>query len=419
MPLLSHSSFGPRLAGMVRSTVWLTAWLVLVSSIAICGDSFVQAAKPAANQLDEKRVDFNRDIRPLLSDRCFACHGPAEDAREADLRFDTEAGATGDLGGYYAIDREDPKASELLLRIMSDDPDERMPPSDLHKPLKPEEIDLFRRWILQGAPWADHWAYVQPLQHALSTVKDKSWPLVSLDHFVLARLESEGLRPSPEADRVTLIRRLSFDLRGLPPSVAEVHQFATSTDPDAYEKLIDRMLASEQFGERMAMWWLDLVRFADTVGYHGDQTHRSWPYRDYVIGAFNSNMAFDRFTAEQLAGDLLPEPTQDQIVATCYNRLLQTSHEGGVQLKEYRAIYLADRVRNVSQVWMGATVGCAQCHDHKYDPYTTADFYSLGAFFADIDDEKHVMGGTNTLPTNRFPELSLFSAEEQAKLLRL
>ena len=249
---------------------------------------------------------------------------------------------------------------------------------------------------------------------------DANWPLNWTDRFILARLEKEKLKPSPEADQVTLVRRLYFDLIGLPPTPEEVEAFVSSKDPQAYEKLVDQLLASEHFGERMAIYWLDLVRYADTVGYHGDQDHHASPYRDYVIDAFNRNVPFDRFTREQLAGDLLPNSGVDQKIASCYNRLLQTSHEGGVQPKEYLAIYHADRVRNLSAVWMGATVGCAECHNHKFDPYTARDFTALGAFFADVDEEKHLRGGgTDTVPTKRPPEIPVHTRRERERLAEL
>ncbi|MCG8651338.1 MAG: DUF1549 and DUF1553 domain-containing protein, partial [Pirellulales bacterium] len=230
-----------------------------------------------------------------------------------------------------------------------------------------------------------------------------------IDQFVLAAMRRAGFSPAPDADPATLIRRLSFDLTGMPPSPEVVAAFVKHPSRTHYVKIVDRLLASPAFGERMASYWLDLVRGADTVGYHGDQDHNSSPYRDYVIEAFNDNMPLDQFTREQLAGDLLPDPTTDQLIATAYNRLLQTSHEGGVQPQEYLAIYAADRIRNLSAVWMGATVGCAQCHDHKYDPYTTGDFYSLVAFFADVDEAQHFSKGSNSLPTRRPPEIPVLS----------
>jgi len=362
-----------------------------------------------------KEVDFNRDIRPILSDKCFFCHGPDSKHREADLRLDQEESAYADLGGYHAIVPGKPEESEVVSRITEEDEDMRMPAIESGKKLKPEEIALIKTWIEQGAKYSDPWAYVVPQRKTPPEAHSKGWAKNWIDAYILSRLEEEGLSPSREADRVTLLRRLSFDLRGLPPSITEVDEFVHDSDPDAYEKRVDKFLASDQFGERMAIWWLDLVRYADSVGYHGDQPHRAWPYRDYVINSFNANKPFDVFTREQLAGDFDENPTQEELVATCYNRLLQTSHEGGIQLKEYRAIYFADRVRNVSQVWMGATMGCCQCHDHKYDPYTTEDFYRMGAFFADIDDEYHIVHqseGLNSLPTPRLPEMYVYSSDE-------
>jgi len=370
--------------------------------------SLASSAEPAP-----RKIDFNRDIRPILSDRCFHCHGPDAKHREADLRLDTEQGAKADLGGYHAIVPGNLDESMLIERIMSDDPDERMPPPDSGKKLSPREKELLKRWVAEGAAWSQHWAYEPPRRHPLPEVKDRDWPLNWVDRFVLARLEEEGLKPNEPADRRTLIRRLSFDLTGLPPSPEQVQQFLADEQPGAYERVVDRLLASPHFGERMAMYWLDLVRYADTVGYHGDQDHNASPYRDWVIESFNRNLPFDDFTRAQLAGDLLPDATLDDKIASAYNRLLQTSHEGGVQPKEYLAIYAADRVRNVSAVWMGATVGCAQCHDHKYDPYTTKDFYSLGAFFADVDEEQHFRRGSNSLPTNRPPEIPVLSRRER------
>lgn len=267
---------------------------------------------------------------------------------------------------------------------------------------------------------SNHWAYLPPTRHATPAVKQVSWPSHWIDAFVLARLETEGLEPAADADPVTLVRRLSFDLTGLPPEPAEVDRFKQDHSVGAYEALVDRLLASSAYGERMAMYWLDLVRYADTVGYHGDQEHHISPYRDWVIDALNRNVPFDRFTRDQLAGDLAPGSGLDEKVATGYNRLLQTSHEGGVQAKEYLAIYAADRVRNVSSVWLGATLGCSQCHDHKYDPFTMKDFYSMAAIFADIDETSHLMKGSDSSPTPRPPEMKALSRKEreQAEALK-
>ncbi len=360
----------------------------------------------------DEAVSFNRDIRPILSDACFFCHGPDAAHREADLRLDLEQGAKetaivpGDL------------TSELITRITSEDPDTRMPPSDSQKRLSPEQIELLSRWVELGAPYEAYWAYVPPVPPSIPSV-DSDWPTDCIDSFILHKLDSDQITPANDADAATLIRRVTFDLTGLPPSPAEVDSFVNDTSPLAYQKLVNRLLASPAYGERMAAYWLDLVRYADTVGYHGDQDHNSSPYRDYVIDALNDDMPLDQFTREQLAGDLLPGATSSQQIATAYNRLLQTSHEGGVQPQEYMAIYAADRVRNVSNVWMGATVGCAQCHDHKYDPYTIDDFYSMVALFADIDEDKHFKTGTNDLPTKREPEIAVLRRWQRERLADL
>ncbi len=386
---------------------------MLVFSVAwLCpGSCLAQTAAP---------IDFSRDIRPILSDRCFFCHGPDAEHREADLRLDSEAGIHADLGGYFALVPGKPDESALFQRITSTDSDEQMPPADSGKSLTPEEVELLRQWIDEGATWSDHWAYVAPRQHTPPKTSGNDWPLNWIDAFIWARLQAEGLKPSADADRVTLIRRLSFDLTGLPPTLAEVDQFVNDSrdDPsdDSYEQLVDRLLASERYGERMAIYWLDLVRYADTVGYHGDQDHNISPYRDYVIDAFNDNLPLDQFTREQLAGDLLPDAGPDQKIASGYNRLLQTTHEGGLQPKEYLAIYAADRVRNLSEVWLGATMGCCQCHDHKYDPLTSRDFYSMAAFFADLDESQHFTKGGNSLPTNRPPEEKILTQRERQQL---
>ena len=407
-----------------RVAQWLLGLVLTLFFLAAWGFAPTCRAERVEEPSHSLPVDFNRDVRPILSDRCFHCHGPDSATREADLRLDVEENAKADLGGYAAVVPGDPDASSLVLRILSEDESELMPPADSHKELSPAEIELLVRWVREGAEWSLPWAYVPPIRHQPPTPPGTEAAGNWIDHFIQARLEQERLQPSPVADRVTLVRRLSFDLTGLPPLPEEVDRFVEDEIPGAYQRLIDRLLASPHFGERMAIYWLDLVRFADTVGYHGDQTHNIWPYRDYVIRAFNENKPLDVFTHEQLAGDLLDKPNLDQQIASGYNRLLQTTHEGGLQLKEYRAIYLADRVRNVSQVWLGATMGCAQCHDHKYDPITIRDFYSMGAFFADLDDEKHLSrkGGGKTfdsLPTPRDPEIKVLGAYQRVHLSQL
>ncbi|MDX2020705.1 MAG: PSD1 and planctomycete cytochrome C domain-containing protein [Deltaproteobacteria bacterium] len=318
---------------------------------------------------------FNRDIRPILSDKCFFCHGPDSAKRKAGLRLDVRDAALKD----EAIVPGKPEASELWKRINATDVDDVMPPPDVHKALKPEEITLLRRWIEAGAEYEPHWAYV-PLTRPRVPAKAKS----AIDAFIQDRLAKAKLAPSPAADRRTLLRRLSLDLTGLPPTPEQLRAFEADKTPNAVERQIDRLLRSPHYGERMAVPWLDVVRFADTVGYHGDQNQNVFPYRDYVVNAFNTNKRFDQFTLEQVAGDLLPRPTEKQRVASAFNRLNMVTREGGAQPGEYLAKYMADRVRAIGTAWLGSTIGCAQCHDHKYDPINAQDFYSMGAFFSDI-----------------------------------
>ncbi len=326
-------------------------------------------AAPAAAS---EKVQFNRDVRPILSEHCVACHGPDAKHRKAKLRLDVREAA------IEALSPGKPADSELVARVFSTDPDTVMPHPDHHKPLSQKQKDTLRVWVEQGAEYQPHWAYVKPDRPA---VPAGGHPV---DHFVRAELAKKGVQPPPEADRRTLIRRLSLDLLGLPPAPERVEAFVADKSPAAYETLVDELLASPHYGERMAQPWLDLVRYADTVGYHGDQNQRVFPYRDYVIDSFNRNTPFDQFTREQLAGDLLPKPTSEQLVATAFNRLNMMTREGGAQPKEYLAKYQADRVRTVSIAFLGSTLGCAECHDHKYDPFTAKDFYSLAAFFADV-----------------------------------
>ncbi|MEW4530712.1 PSD1 and planctomycete cytochrome C domain-containing protein [Maioricimonas sp. JC845] len=336
-------------------------------------------------------IEFNRDIRPILSDRCFACHGPDAGTREADLRLDIRDAAIADRDGYRAIAPGDADASEVVARITSSD-DDRMPPPDHAKPLTEDEQQLLIRWIEQGAEYQDHWSLVPLSRPDVPEVAGSEWVRTPIDAFILQDIERAGLTPSPPADPRTLVRRLSFDLTGLPPDPALVESFARNPTRQAWEQLVETLLASPHYGERMAIYWLDLVRYADTLGYHGDQVRSVSPYRDYVIRAFNENKPFDQFTIEQLAGDLLPEATLWQKVASTYNRLNRASGEGGVQPKEYLAKYSADRVRTTGAVWLGMTFGCAECHDHKFDPFTSKDFYSFAAFFADIRELGIVSG---------------------------
>ncbi|MPY87905.1 MAG: DUF1553 domain-containing protein [Luteitalea sp.] len=380
--------------------------LLAVAALAVsCG--------PGPGDLPEI-VEFNRHVRPILSDRCFVCHGPDGGTREAKLRLDLREVATAKRDDYErpAIVPGRPRQSELVRRISHADPDQRMPPLDSRRPLTEHQIALLERWIEQGATWEAHWSYIPP-QRPTPPRTELGEPFVRnpIDQFVVARLEKARHRPSPQADAVTLVRRLHFDLTGLPPDPKEVERFAADHRPDAYERLVDRLLASPQFGERMAMLWLDLVRYADTDGFHADLHRNISPFRDYVIRAFNTNKRFDQFTREQLAGDLLPHATYEQRVAAGFNRLGQTTREGGAQPKEYLAVYAADRVRTVATTWLGSTMECAECHDHKFDPITQADFYRMASFFADIKEQGVYLNG-NLLP----PEMPLPSGPESAAL---
>lgn len=332
-------------------------------------------------------IRFNRDIRPIFSDNCYSCHGPDKGKRKAGLRLDTKEGLFSAIQTNYPVVPGKPDQSEIFQRITTHDPDDLMPKSKTGQTLSPRQIDLIRRWIVQGAKWEGHWAYTPPVRAAVPGVKKKSWVINPIDNFILARLQTEKLQPSAEAGRRTLLRRLSFDLTGLPPTPEDVRAFAADKSRRAYENAVDRLMASPHFGERMAQYWLDEVRYADTDGFHADNYRSVYPYRDYVINAFNTDMPFDRFTREQLAGDLLPHATTAQKIASTYNRLSRSTEEGGAQPKEYLAKYAADRVRTTSETWLGSTMGCCECHDHKFDPFSTRDFYSMEAFFADIKEQ--------------------------------
>ena len=359
-----------------------------------------------------ERVEFNRHIRPILSNNCFFCHGPDRKTQKANLRLDHRADAIAVSDEHAAIVPGDPSASALIQRILTDDPDDQMPPPESNKALTAHEKALLQAWVAQGAEYEAHWAYIPPKHQTPPKTNSPTWILNPVDNYILTRLEAEGLNPAPQADRVTLIRRLSLDLIGLPPTHTEVATFVNDTAPDAYERLVDRLLASPHFGERLAIHWLDLVRYADTVGYHGDQVRGAAPYRDYVIAAFNDNMPFDQFTREQLAGDLLENPTLEQKIATGYNRLNMVTREGGAQEKDYVIRYAADRTRTTASVWLGSSLGCAQCHDHKFDPFTLEDFYRFSAFFADIKEMGVQDEAGNDGP---FPPYLRFPTDEQAK----
>ena len=373
-----------------------------------------RAARTAGTRADGPLVTFNRDVRPILADNCYACHGPDRNRRKRGLRLDREEVAKAALpSGQVAIVPGSPEGSELFRRITDPDEKRRMPHVSSGKDrLAAAQIETIRRWIEQGAEWEPHWSYITPTRPPVPPVKRADWPKNPVDAFILAGIEKQGLSPSPEAPPRELLRRLSLDVTGLPPTPDEVRAFLADTTPGAHERQVDRLLASPRFGERMAAHWLDLVRYADSVGYHSDNPRTVWRYRDFVIGAFNRNLPFDQFTAVQLAGDLLPDASTEQRIASGYNRLLQTTEEGGAQPKEYRAIYLADRVRNASTVWLAASLGCAQCHDHKFDPYLAKDFYSFGAFFADVKEKPVGRREPDYLPDeSQRPALEAVNAE--------
>lgn len=363
---------------------------------------------------DERRVDFDRDIRPILSDNCFTCHGPDEKQRQAALRLDTKDGLFAERSGYRIVTPGDPAQSRLYQRVSHANKALRMPPPYSNRSLTEKQVELIRKWIEQGAPWKEHWAYIPPRRPALPEVRNKSWPRNAIDYFVLARLEAENLKPSPEADRITLLRRLSFDLTGLPPSLSEIESFLRDRSPDAYEKQVDRLLASPHYGERMAMMWLDLARYADTHGYHIDSHRDMSPWRDWVIRAFNRNMPYDRFIIEQLAGDLLPGATLEQRIATGFNRNHMINFEGGAIPEEYLNEYVADRVETVSTTFLGMTMQCARCHDHKYDPIRQKEFYQLYAFFNNVAEE-----GLDGRRGNARPYLELPSPTQRRRLQEL
>jgi hypothetical protein len=334
-----------------------------------------------------QEVRFNRDVRPILSDRCFQCHGVDAKARKADLRLDTWEGLTAPRGWRLpAVTPGNPDRSSLILRIESEDPKQVMPPPSTHKSVSPAERQVLRKWIAEGAAFEAHWAFVPPEAVEPPESDPDGWARTEIDRFIAARLGAAALRPQPDADRETLIRRVHLDLTGLPPSVEEIQAFLADDRPDAYEQLLDRVLASPHFGERMAQVWLDAARYADTNGFHHDNIRTSWPYRDWVIDAFRQNMPYDRFVTEQIAGDLLPEPTVEQRIASGFCRMHNINDEGGAIDKEYRVEALADRIETVSTAFLGLTMTCARCHDHKYDPITQEDYYSLFAVFGSIDE---------------------------------
>jgi hypothetical protein len=389
----------------MRPTVVVLSWLIGIAS-----PLFAAGAEDA----------FNTRVRPILAKHCFKCHGPDEKARKARLRLDQRQTARrGGKSGRPAIVSGYPEQSELIQRIFAEDEEEVMPPPHTKNPLSVEEKQILKRWIAEGADYRSHWAFVPPRQPPLPKVKQTNWPRNPIDHFILARLEAEGLKPSPQADRYTLARRLYLDLIGLPPTPEEAEAFVKDESADAYEKLVDRLLASPHYGERWARRWLDLARYADTNGYEKDRPRSIWPYRDWVLNALNADMPFDRFTIQQLAGDMLPDATLTQKIATGFHRNTMLNEEGGIDPLEYRFYAVVDRVATTGTTWLGLTVGCAQCHTHKFDPISHREYYQFLAFLNNADEpslavprpditrqrqeiEKKIAALVSDLP-NRFP----------------
>ena len=356
----------------------------LLTAVLLLATSHLPAQAP--------NVDFTRDVRPILAGKCFQCHGPDDKVRKAGLRLDTRPGA------LKAITPGDIAKSEILRRVGSADLNVQMPPAKLGKKLSATEIDTLKRWIEQGAPYPPHWAYVKPSRPSVPDVKDKNWPLTPLDRFVHARLEKEGLKPQAMADPYTLIRRLSIDLTGLPPTIAEADAFVkedAAKPQAAYEKLVDQFLAKKAYGERWASIWLDLARYADSQGFANDPDRTIWRYRDWVIEALNDNLPYDKFTIDQLAGDMLPSPTKAQLIATGFHRNTLTNTEGGTSPEEFRSAAVVDRATTTFQVWMGTTLACAQCHNHKYDPFSQKEFFQIYAILNNCEDAN----GGNDAPT--------------------
>jgi hypothetical protein len=386
---------------------------ILAALLAVFGTAGTLPS-PAA----ERPLDFSRDIRPILSDRCFACHGPDDLERKGGLRLDHRDDAIRPAkSGAVAIVPGKPEQSELIQRLITHDADDVMPPPKTGKTVSSDQVELFRRWIAQGAPYRDHWAFIPPERPAVPT-PPASAEVTALanpvDAFIADRLAQDNLRISPEADRTTLVRRATLDLTGLPPSPEEVDAFLADASPKAYENLVDRLLDSPRYGERMAVDWLDAARYADTHGYHLDSGRDMTAWRDWVIRAFNDNKPFDQFTVEQLAGDLLPNATIDQKVASGFNRNHMINYEGGAIAEEYHYAYLVDRVNTTSTVWLGLTMACSQCHDHKYDPLSKADYYKFLAFFNNVPES-----GLDGNRGNASPTIKLATAEQSQRLATL
>lgn len=370
--------------------------VVAVGMLIACSGTAVSEEEPIPGD-----VSYNFDIRPILSDKCFICHGPDANKRQAGLRLDIPEEAYKSLAdnpGAHALVPGDPSQSQVFLRISSPDSSWRMPPAESNLFLTEREITLIQRWIEQGARYEAHWAFVPPRHHPVPEVRDKGWPRNDIDYFVLKKLEDNSMTASPEADRERLLKRVSLDITGLPPSLEMMDRFLSDDSDDAYAEIVDELLASPAYGERMAVHWMDVARFADSHGFQDDSYRSQWPWRDWVIHAFNKNMPYDQFITWQLAGDLLPDATKEQVLATAFNRNHKITEEGGVIDEEYRSMYVADRTDLLGKGLLGVTIECAQCHDHKYDPFSQKEYYSLYAFFNNIREVgiESVVGGPET-----------------------
>lgn len=367
-----------------------------------------------AVQTQAEGPDFIKEIQPILAGKCFQCHGPDEKSREARLRLDTESGIFSSRKKGKVVDPGSAQESLIFQRITSSDPDDIMPPPETKKPLTSEEVELISAWINSGAEWSGHWAFKTPAAPELPTVTQINWPRTPIDFFILKSLEEKHLKPSPQADRATLIRRATYDLTGLPPTPEEVDNFLNDEDPRAWEKVVNRLLASEKFGERMTLYWMDAARYGDSSVFHADGVRDMWPWRDWVIRAFNNNMPFDQFTIEQLAGDLIPDATIAQKVASGFNRNHGTTDEGGAIAEEYRVEYVVDRVKTTGDVFLGLSMECGQCHDHKYDPISQKEYYKFFAYFNRTKD-----GGMQTRNGNEPPFVYVMNTDQEAELKSL
>ncbi|HMO36486.1 MAG TPA: DUF1549 domain-containing protein, partial [Gemmatales bacterium] len=392
--------------------IFLLSWLACSPAEALTARS--GKALPVADAAAPP--DFGRDILPILSDKRFHCHGPDAATRKGNVRLDPREGAFRQHQGRAAIVPGQVEQSELIARIFSEDLDELMPPPESNRNLTEKQKALLKQWIESGARWEPHWAFVPPVRAALPGVQQESWVQQPIDRFILARLEAQGLAPSPPASREAWLRRVTLDLTGLPPTLAELDAFLADTTPVAFEKVVDRLLASPRYGERMASDWLDIARYADTHGYQMDRYRPMWPYRDWVIQAFQKNLPYDQFVTWQLAGDLLPDASQEQILATAFNRLHMQNEEGGIIEEEYRVSYVVDRVNTFGTAFLGMTFDCTRCHDHKYDPFTMKDYYSLFSFFQNIDESGQTSFFTASMPV---PTLLLSDAATQKRIAEL